>query len=53
MNFILPDQKEIRNAFAKGEKAVVEQFDIVDRTLENLGVELAKQAEVLIIWLKL
>ena len=47
MNFSIPDEKEIRKAFAEGEKAVVALFGWVTTQVEELAVQLEKQAGVL------
>lgn len=47
MNFSIPDEKEIRKAFAEGEEAVVALFGGVTAQVEELAVQLEKQAEML------
>ena len=47
MNFSIPDEKEIRKAFAQGEEAVVALFVGVTGQVEELAAQLAKQAGVL------
>jgi transposase len=47
MNFSLPDEKEIRKAFAEGEEAVVALFGEVTMHVEKLAVQLEKQSVTL------
>nr|MDU9046776.1 IS66 family transposase [Candidatus Electrothrix aestuarii] len=47
MNFSIPDHKAIRKAFAEGEEAVVALFDSVTAQVEELAVQLEKQAGML------
>ena len=47
MNFSIPDEKAIRNAFAEGEEAVVVLFGSVIEQVEELAAQLTKQGGVL------
>ena len=47
MNFSIPNEKEIRTAFAEGEEAVVALFGGVTAQVEELAAQLEKQAGVL------
>ena len=39
MNFSIPDEKEIRTAFAEGEEAVIALFGEVTAQVEELAVQ--------------
>ena len=47
MNFSIPDEKEIRKAYAEGEDAVVALFGGVTAQVEELAAQLEKQAGAL------
>lgn len=47
MNFSIPDHKAVLEAFAEGEEAVVALFDELTAQIEELAVQLEKQAGVL------
>jgi len=47
MNFSIPEEKEIRTAFAEGEEAVVALFGSITAQVEKLAAQLEKQAGML------
>jgi len=47
MNFRMPTKEEIYAAIEKGKEAVLDLFDEVGRQVEELAVQLEKQAEAL------
>ena len=47
MNLSIPEEKEIRTAFAEGEEAVVALFGSITAQVEELVVQLEKQAGML------
>lgn len=47
INFSIPDEKEIRNAFTEGEEAVVTLFGRVTAQVEEFAAQQEKQAGVL------
>ncbi|MCI5132850.1 MAG: hypothetical protein D3904_15365, partial [Candidatus Electrothrix sp. EH2] len=47
MNFSIPDEKEIRTAFAEGEEAVIALFGDVTAQVEELAARLEKQSGIL------
>lgn len=47
MNFSIPEEKEVRTAFAEGEEAVIALFGSITAQVKKLAAQLEKQAGVL------
>ncbi|MCW5214771.1 hypothetical protein VU13_05685, partial [Desulfobulbus sp. US5] len=47
MNFSIPEEKEVRTAFAEGEEAIIALFGSITAQVKELAAQLEKQAGVL------